>query len=52
MSGVLVVGDVITDIIVMPEGPMVRGSVVESGDVDVELGRKREDLEVAHRLSL
>ena len=26
MSGVLVVGDVITDIIVMPEGPMVRGS--------------------------
>jgi hypothetical protein len=23
---VLVVGDVITDIIVMPEGPMVRGS--------------------------
>jgi sugar/nucleoside kinase (ribokinase family) len=26
MSGVLVIGDVITDIIVMPEGPMVRGS--------------------------
>ena len=26
MSGVLVVGDVITDIIVMPDGPMVRGS--------------------------
>ena len=26
MSGVLVVGDVITDIIVMPEGPMIRGS--------------------------
>jgi sugar/nucleoside kinase (ribokinase family) len=26
MSGVLVVGDVITDIIVIPEGPMVRGS--------------------------
>ena len=26
MSGVLVVGDVMTDIIVMPEGPMVRGS--------------------------
>jgi sugar/nucleoside kinase (ribokinase family) len=26
MSGVLVVGDVITDVIVMPEGPMVRGS--------------------------
>ncbi len=26
MSGVLVIGDVITDIIVIPEGPMVRGS--------------------------
>lgn len=26
MSGVLVVGDVITDVIVMPEGPMIRGS--------------------------
>ena len=26
MSGVLVVGDVITDVIVMPDGPMVRGS--------------------------
>jgi sugar/nucleoside kinase (ribokinase family) len=26
MSGVLVVGDVITDVIVIPEGPMVRGS--------------------------
>ena len=26
MSNVLVVGDVITDIIVMPEGPMIRGS--------------------------
>jgi sugar/nucleoside kinase (ribokinase family) len=26
MSGVLVIGDVITDVIVMPEGPIVRGS--------------------------
>ena len=40
---VLVVGDVMTDIIVVPEGPLVRGSDQLRGDAHVERDRRRAE---------